>query len=98
MPATVLISGLLREVFDLLYCGYEEEDRMNKPGFWMKKDQVSMARSLRLSVIQNLFDGGHLSEDEARDLLVGPLDPDNDTHYYDDSKWLVADGENRWFE
>ena len=61
--------------------------------FWMKKDDVSMARSLRLAVIQNQYDCGHLTEEQALDLLNGYLSPDKQEHWYNDSDCLeVLDG------
>lgn len=60
-----------------------------KEDFWGKMDNVSLARALRLAVIQNVFDQGLLTEEDARSLLRGPL-----THeglrrlYYDDSDCL----------
>jgi len=56
--------------------------------FWGKKDLVSMARSLRLAVIQNQYSVGNLTRDEALDLLSGPLSPDDASTIYDDSEWL----------
>jgi hypothetical protein len=61
---------------------------MSKSDFWGKKDDISMARSLRLAVIQNLYDGGRLDEASARDCLNGYLSPDDQSHYYDDSDCL----------
>ena len=60
----------------------------NAGDFWGKKDETSMARSLRLAVIQNLFDQGRLTEADARELLSGPLDPDDPLTVYDDSDCL----------
>jgi len=62
----------------------------SKDEFWDRKDTTSMARSLRLSVIQNLFNGGHLTEDEAREILTGPLVPGDASTVYDDSACLEA--------
>ncbi len=58
--------------------------------FWGKKDDVSMARSMRLAVIQNQYAIGNLTEQEARGLLAGPLDPDDPTTVYDDSQCLTV--------
>jgi len=51
-----------------------------------------MARSLRLAVIQNQFIAGNLTEQQARELLRGPLVPDNPLTVYDDSNCLQLDG------
>jgi hypothetical protein len=56
--------------------------------FWLKKDPTSMARSLRLAVIQNQFDAGNLDEEQARELLSGPLTAEDDSTVYDDSGCL----------
>lgn len=61
---------------------------MSKDEFWGKKDNVSLARSLRLAVIQNVFGQGLLTEADARDLLKGPLEPNNPLTFYDDSDCL----------
>lgn len=61
-----------------------------KSDFWGLKDEVSMARSMRLAVIQNQYAIGNLEEDEAKQLLAGPLDPDDVTTVYDDSDCLVV--------
>lgn len=58
------------------------------PGFWGKKDNVSVARSLRLVVIQNCFDQDLLTEEQAREVLAGSLVPDDDLTVFDDSQWL----------
>ena len=60
----------------------------SKPEFWGKKDDVSLARSLRLATIRNVFEQGMISEDEAKKILSGPLSPDNPLTAYDDSEWL----------
>jgi hypothetical protein len=60
-----------------------------KDDFWGKKDDVSMARSLRLAVIQNQYAVGNLEKQEAKELLAGPLDPNDPTTVYDDSDCLV---------
>lgn len=61
-----------------------------KDDFWGKKDDVSMARSIRLGVIQGQYAVGNLTEAEARECLSGPLDPDDPTTVYDDSDCLIA--------
>ncbi len=48
---------------------------MSKEDFWGKKDTISMARSLRLAVTQNVFDQDLITEEQARDVLRGPLSP-----------------------
>jgi hypothetical protein len=58
--------------------------------FWGKKDDVSIARSLRLAIIQNQVLIGNMSEQDAKELLAGPLDPNDPTTVYDDSDCLVV--------
>jgi hypothetical protein len=62
---------------------------MSRDDFWGKKDLTSMARSMRLAVIQNLYDADRLTEDEARGLLNGCLEPGNELTRYDDSDCLI---------
>lgn len=50
-------------------------------------DFIQLARDLRLATIQNVFDQGLLTEDEARELLCGPLGELDET-VYDDSGLL----------
>lgn len=57
--------------------------------FWGKKDAVSMARSARLAVIQNVYRQRLITEKQAKDLLSRPLSPDDET-IYDDSDCLVS--------
>ena len=61
---------------------------MSEPGFWLKRDNTSMARSLRLAVVRNVWLQGLLSEADAREVLAGPLEPGNEATRYDDSRWL----------
>ena len=61
--------------------------------FWLKDDLISMARSLRLAVIQNLFGSDLLTEEEARRLLALPLEPGDDATYFDDSDCLDTSGQ-----
>ena len=49
---------------------------------------VKRARDLRLAVTQNVFDQGFITEDEAREILSGPLTPGDETTVYDDSALL----------
>ena len=63
---------------------------MTKEDFWMKKDDVSMSRSLRLAVVQGQFSMGNLVEEQALALLSGPLTPGDESTVYDDSDCLVA--------
>ena len=60
--------------------------------FWGKTDLTSMARSLRLATIQNVFDQGLITESDARELLCAPLDHDDPSTFYDDSDCLVIPG------
>ena len=61
---------------------------MAVPDFWNAKDLTSMARSMRLAVVQNQRDIGNLTNAEARELLAGPLTPKDESTRYDDSEWL----------
>ena len=56
--------------------------------FWGKKDNRSMGRSLRFATVQNVYDGGHITEAQAREILSGPLKPGDDLTVVDDSEWL----------
>ena len=47
-----------------------------------------MARSLRIAVIQSQYDAGNLTEDEAKELLSGPLTPGDESTVIDDSSQL----------
>ena len=60
----------------------------DKPEFWGKKDEVSVARSLRLATVRNVFEQGMISREDAKDVLSGPLSPDNPATVYDDSEWI----------
>lgn len=46
------------------------------------------ARGLRLAMVQNLYDGGHLTEEESKEILSGRLDPDNPDSIVNDSDQL----------
>ncbi len=50
-----------------------------------------MARSLRLAVIRNVFEQGLLSEEDAKEILSGPLAPDQPMTVFDDSEWLTKE-------
>jgi len=47
-----------------------------------------LARKLRLAGVTNVFDQGLLNEKSARELLAGPLVPDDDSTIRDDSALL----------
>ena len=82
-----------RRVVDLGHHRRQEgqaKDTKMKEAFFGKKDDVSLARSVRLAVIQNQYAQGNLTETEAREILSGPLDPDDPTTIYDDSDCLVV--------
>ncbi len=53
--------------------------------FWGKKDEVSMARSLRLAAIKNVLDQELISKEDAKYLLTLALSPGDETTVYDDS-------------
>lgn len=61
-----------------------------KPEFFGKTDGVSLARSTRLAVIQNQYSQGNLTEAEAREILCGPLDPNDKSTVYNDSIFLIV--------
>lgn len=50
--------------------------------------QMILARQLRLAVITNLFKQDELTTNEAKELLAGNLDPDDDSTFCDDSGLL----------
>lgn len=50
--------------------------------------EVSVARSLRLAMVQNQLDQGNLTEEDALELLRGCLTPNDESTRYDDSKEL----------
>ena len=55
-----------------------------------QSEQLLIARGMRLAVIQQQYDVGNLTEAEARVLLSGPLNPDDETTRVDDSDQLVV--------
>jgi len=60
-----------------------DSDENLKPAYAEK-----VARSLRLVVIRQQFETGNLTEDEAIELLRGPLSPGDETTIRDDSRLL----------
>ncbi len=58
------------------------------PDFYGVKEQKAMARFLRLAVVQQQYKAGNLTEQEAKDLLKGRLNPDVEESAVDDSRWL----------
>lgn len=52
------------------------------------QSDILIARAMRLSVVQSQYDAGNLSEDEARELLSGPLSPGDESTIIDDSSQL----------
>ena len=60
-----------------------------QPKFWGKKDNVSLARSLRLAIVKNVQKQGMIDEDEAKEILSGPLSPNDSETIFDDSEWLT---------
>ena len=63
-----------------------ELDKM--PPWWLGKDNISNARSLRLAVVQQLFDNYELDEEQARQVLNLPLSPGDLSTVYEDACWL----------
>lgn len=49
-----------------------------------------VARSLRLAVVQQQYNLGGLTKEEAREILSGPLTPGDDMTIVDDSEQLVV--------
>lgn len=49
---------------------------------------ISIARALRLATVQNFYNAGELTEDEAREILSGRLCPDDPDSVVDDSDQL----------
>jgi len=65
-------------------------DCSNSPAysFWNKFDSVSVARSIRLAAVQNVFDQGGITEEQARDILTRATTPGDNSTIYDDSDCL----------
>ncbi len=55
-----------------------------------KNSKILLARSLRLSTIQQLYDNELLTEEDARELLAGPLEPGDDSNIVNDSDQLTV--------
>jgi len=51
--------------------------------------QIMFARSLRLAMVQQQYNAGRLTLEQALELLRGPLSPGKD-NVYDDSDQLVT--------
>jgi len=60
----------------------------------MGAKRTLVARALRLAVIQNQYDIGNLSTEEAKELLRGCLKPGDESTRIDDSDQLVIRDEN----
>jgi hypothetical protein len=50
--------------------------------------ETDRARALRLAVVQQQYNVGNLTLDEAREILSGPLTPGDESTIYDDSDQL----------
>lgn len=50
--------------------------------------ETARARALRLAVVQQQYNAGNLTLDEAKEILSGPLTPDDESTIYDDSDQL----------
>lgn len=61
--------------------------QMNAP-FLNGQTLGDLSRSLRLAVVQNQYDCGNLTLDEATELLKANLTPNDDSTFFDDSQWL----------
>lgn len=67
-------------------CRYEIEQMANSEDDEAQCNElISVARSLRLAVIQGQYDVGNLSKEQAQELLSGPLTPGNESARFDDS-------------
>lgn len=53
--------------------------------------ETDRARALRLAVVQQQYNAGNLSLDEAKEILSGPLTPGDESTTYDDSGQLRLD-------
>jgi len=51
---------------------------------------LNIARSLRLAVVQQQYNLGNLTEEEAREILSSPLTPGDDATIVDDSDQLLV--------
>ena len=65
------------------------------PDFWGKKDFISLARSLRLAVVRNVLAQNLISEEDAKEILAGPLSPEEPLTIFDDSEWLTTPFDTR---
>lgn len=65
-------------------CRYEIEQQMEDDEI-TQAGLISSARAIRLAVVQNQYDVGNLSKEQAQELLSGPLTPGNDSSVFDDS-------------
>lgn len=54
-----------------------------------------LARSLRLAVVQNQFDHGNLTPEQARELLCAELTPGKPETFFDDSEYLKVIDERK---
>jgi hypothetical protein len=63
-------------------------EHIEAAGKYMKYMEWKAAIDMRLYVIQQQYEMGNLSQDEAFELLRGPLSPDNPETIYDDSSRL----------
>jgi hypothetical protein len=54
-----------------------------------------IARNLRLAVVQNVYDQGFITYDEARECLCAPLSPGNPATFADDSQRLRVNPEGQ---
>lgn len=54
----------------------------------MDEAQILIARGIRLAVVREQYNAGNLTEDEASELLRGPLMPGDEATIFDDSAVL----------
>ena len=66
------------------------EYSMKRPMKFSQEEHVLMARALRMAMVQNQYDNGRLSKEDAWELLAGPLGPGDDSTIVDDSCRLTV--------
>lgn len=75
--------------FDRCTCDpFALTEDLNCPIHGNPEANMLMARGLRIAVIQQEYNKGNLTEEEARELLDAPLTPGDNSTYYNDSDQL----------
>lgn len=65
---------------------YDTDEKQNKD--YKLMDAIITSRQIRLGVVRDFLDHQQITEEEARALLAGPLEPDNLSTVVDDSSLL----------